>query len=492
MKRSKKRNRKKYRILNIFVSFILLSATSFLLYTLYKSGMLGTIYFIITAIVVAIIDLILINILNRKFRIFIKVPFLIITLLLIGISIFGIYNLNNTADFIKHIAENAGIKEEIYTMYVLNESKYNKISDLDGHDIGIHDNKSDLLEDAIKTLNKKVTVKSEEKYSDLDDLLNAGINRKVEAVFISNSMKELMEENYKDLISKYREVGSITVTKKEKIEGSSVNVTKEPFIIYISGIDTKGSINSVGRSDVNMLAVINPKENKILLVHTPRDYYVKLHSKEAYDKLTHSGIYGIEESLNTMEDLYAADIDFYFKINFSSVIALVDSINGITVDVPMNFCEQDSSRRFGSYQICLKKGEQTLNGEEALALARHRHSLSNGDMGRGSNQELVIKAIIDKITSPSIISKYSTILNTMQNHMVTNMNEKSITKLAKHQISKNPNWTIESANVTGTNAYRSTYSGGRTSLAVVLPDDNSITEAKQKIFSYLGENTDEE
>jgi hypothetical protein len=200
MKRSKKRNRKKYRILNIFVSFILLFVTSFLLYTLYKSGMLGTMYFILTAVVVAIIDLILINILNRKFRIFIKVPFLIITLLLIGISIFGIYNLNNTADFIKHIAENAGIKEEIYTMYVLNESKYNKISDLDGHDIGIHDNKSDLLEDAIKTLNKKVTVKSEEKYSDLDDLLNAGINRKVEAVFISNSMKELMEENYKDLI----------------------------------------------------------------------------------------------------------------------------------------------------------------------------------------------------------------------------------------------------------------------------------------------------
>ena len=231
MTKQRRRKRKKYRTLNLFISFVLLLVTSFLLYTLYKSDMLGFTYFILAAGIIAIVDLVLINILNRKFRVFIKVPFFIITLLLIGISVFGIYNLNNTANFIKHIAENAGIKEEIYTMYVLNESKYNKISDLDGHDIGIHDNKSDLLEDAIKNLNKKVTVKSEETYSDLEDLLNAGINRKVEAVVISDSMKELMEENYNDLITKYRKVGSITVTKKEKIEGSSVNVTKEPFII---------------------------------------------------------------------------------------------------------------------------------------------------------------------------------------------------------------------------------------------------------------------
>ena len=482
-----RKKKKKRSLLNLIISFILLLVSGYLIYSLYNLDMLSLLFFLIITAVIILVDIFIIWVINRKRRSFIRTFFALVAVILIAGYSYGIYNLNNTADFIKKVVENAGIKEEVFSIYVLENSKYKKLTDLDGHDMGIYSKGSDLLDDAIKELNKKVTPNSETKYDDIEEILNAGINREVEAIFVSKSMKEIMDENYPSLISQYRILDEIVVTKKEKVSKSKVNVAKEPFTIYISGIDTSGSINTTGRSDVNILAVVNPKDGKILMIHTPRDYYVKLHSKNDYDKLTHAGIYGIDESLKTMEDIYARDIDFYFKINFSSVVKLVDSLGGIEVDVPKSFCEQDSQRRQGSYRICLNSGTQTINGEEALALARHRHTLSNGDMGRGDNQVLIMKAIINKMASKEIITKYSSILKVLDNYLVTNMDEKSISRLAKLQQEKNIDWQMESANVVGTNGYRTTYSGGRYKLAVVVPDDSSITKAKQKISEYLGE-----
>ena len=189
-----------------------------------------------------------------------------------------------------------------------------------------------------------------------------------------------------------------------------------------------------------------------------------------------------------MEDIFARDIDFYFKANFSTVITLVESLGGITVNVPTSFCEQDSNRREGYYyNQCVSSGVQTLNGEKALALARHRHGLSNGDVSRGENQELVIEAIIEKLTSKSVITHYSDILSSIEDYLVTNMDEKSISRLVKLQQDKDVNWEIESLNVSGESAYRTTYSGGSARLYVMIPDDKSITKVKQKISEYMGE-----
>ena len=492
-KRSKKAKKRRLKVLNIITSILLVIVSGYLIYSLYSVDLLSTLYFVIFSGGLVALDLILILILNKKFKTFIKVPFFIIAVLIIGVGTYGIYNLNNTANFIKKVVNNAGVREEVFSVYVLKDSEYEKLTDLDGKNLGIYSKGSDLLEEAVDKLNKKVTFENEEKYDDIEKLLEAGDNKDVDALFISASMKDLMSENYNDLFIKYRELDTIVVVKKEKVTRSKVNVAKEPFVLYISGIDTKGSINNVGRSDVNILAVVNPKEGKILLVHVPRDYYVKLHSKQSYDKLTHSGIYGIDESQKTMEDIFSRDIDFYFKANFSTVITLVEALGGITVNVPTSFCEQDSNRRQGYYyNQCVSRGVQTLNGEKALALARHRHGLSNGDVSRGENQELVIEAIIEKLTSKSVIANYSSILSSIDNYLVTNMDEKSISRLVKLQQEKDVNWEIESLNVSGEGAYRTTYSGGSAKLYVMIPDDASITKVKQKISEYMGEDVQEE
>lgn len=483
----KKKKKRKLKLFNFLLSFILIITSIYLTYNIYKLNILTTLYFIIYIVGIVLIDLFLLFILNKKFKVFIKIPFMIITSILIVFMIYASYNIENTSNLIKKVTTGTLVKEEVFDIYVLNESKYQKTSDLAGHDLAIYNSKSDMLNDAIKALNQKVTLKSEEKYEDIEDILNAGINRKVEAIYVSETVNDLINEEYSELIKKYRVIDRITIKKKEKIDASNVNVTKEPFTVLISGIDTSGSIKNVGRSDVNILVVVNPKTNKILLIHTPRDYYVKLRSKNSYDKLTHSGIYGIDETIGTMEDLYSRDIDFYFKTNFSTLVNIVNSLNGIQVNIPKSFCEQDSQRRFGSYQICLRAGTQTLNGEQALAFARHRHTFAGGDLARGENQEIVLKAIINKLTSPSIINSYSTIVNSLSNSIVTNLNEENITKLAKNQISNNPSWEINSIQVTGTGGFRSTYSAGRALLSVVIPDDDSLTKAKEEIAKYMDE-----
>ena len=491
-KKNTKKRKRRLKILNIITSILLIIVSGYLIYSLYTIDLLSTLYFVIFCGGIVLIDFLIIMVLNKKFKTFIKAPFFILALIIIFAGVYGIYNLNNTANFIKKVVNNAGVREETFSVYVLKDSEYKKLTDLDGKDLGIYNKGSDLLEDGIDKLNKRVTFENEEKYDDIEKLLKAGVNKEVDALFISTSMKELMTENYNDLFSNFRELETIVVVKKEKVKGSKVNVAKQPFVVYISGIDTKGSINNVGRSDVNILAIVNPKKGKILLVHVPRDYYVKLHSKESYDKLTHSGIYGIDESKATMEDIFSRDIDFYFKANFSTVVTLVEALNGITVTVPTSFCEQDSNRNESYYsRQCLQAGTQTLNGEEALALARHRHSLKNGDVSRGENQELVFAAIIDKLTSKSVITHYSDILNSIDNYLVTNMDEKSISRLVKLQQQKEVNWEIESLNVSGDAAYRTTYSGGSARLYVMIPDDKSITKVKQKISEYMGEEVKE-
>ena len=191
-----RRRKKKRSLLNLLISFILILVSGYLIYSLYNLNMLSLLFFLIISGVIILVDLFIFWVINRKRKSFIRGFFAFIAVLLIAGYSYGIYNLNNTADFIKKVVENAGIKEEVFSIYVLENSKYKKLTDLDGHDMGIYSKGSDLLDDAVKELNKKVTPNSETKYDDIEEILNAGINRKVEAIFVSQSMKEIMEENY--------------------------------------------------------------------------------------------------------------------------------------------------------------------------------------------------------------------------------------------------------------------------------------------------------
>ena len=253
--------------------------------------------------------------------------------------------------------------------------------------------------------------------------------------------------------------------------------TAKPFVLYISGIDTYGDISTVSRSDVNIMVVVNPRTHQILLVSTPRDYYVQLHGTTGIrDKLTHSGIYGIDMSVKTMEDLYGTPINYYMRINFSSLTKIIDTLGGVDVNSQYQFTA-------GGYSFNV--GINHLNGKQALAFSRERHSFEEGDRTRGSNQELVIEAIIAKMNDSQTIFNYQQILTSLQNTIQTDMGSDSIMALVKNQLDSMSKWSVESISVNGADSHNYTYSMGNVMLYVMEPDVDSLNFAKIKIQQYI-------
>ena len=247
------------------------------------------------------------------------------------------------------------------------------------------------------------------------------------------------------------------------------------------------------------MAVVNPKKGKILLVATPRDYYVTLASKGAKDKLTHAGIYGINESAKTLGNLYNVDINYYARINFTSFVKLIDTLGGINVDVEkpdyrynLGFdcgsgyvCEQNSNREFGNNLIKIKYGNQTLNGEQALAYSRNRHQYASGDVARQKHQQQVLEGITDKLMSKTILTKYNSILKSLSNGIKTNIDKDTISKLVTKQLKDNIGWNIESVVATGKDAYNYAYSTGKSKVYVIEPDEESVNSIKDKIKEVI-------
>ncbi len=254
---------------------------------------------------------------------------------------------------------------------------------------------------------------------------------------------------------------------------SSVNVTKDAFNILISGIDTYGSVSTVSRSDVNMIVTVNPKTKKILMTSIPRDYYVVLASKGAYDKLTHSGIYGVRETERTLENLFGIQIDYYVKVNFSSLEKIVNSLGGITVNNPRAFLD-------------FPAGNIYLDGASALRFSRERHSFAGGDNERVKNQQRVLTGIINKAISPAIITNYSSILNAVSGSFVTNMSSGEIQRLIQMQLNDMSSWSISTQSVTGYNSTSSKcYSMRGISTYVMKINYSSVNSAAKKINSLF-------
>ena len=249
------------------------------------------------------------------------------------------------------------------------------------------------------------------------------------------------------------------------------DVTEQSFVVYISGSDTRSAILDTSRSDVNILMVVNPKTRQILLLNTPRDYYVENPAGNwAYDKLTHCGIYGIDCSEKALENLYSVKINYYAQINFTGFETLIDAIGGVTVDSPKAF-------EAGGYSFT--EGENTLNGKQALAFARERHAFAGGDNVRGQNQMRVIKAVISKITSDggTVLLHYGEILDSLSGMFVTDMNSDDISALVKMQLNDMSSWNVESYAVTGTGGMDTTYSMPGYSVYVMYQNPDMVAKA---------------
>lgn len=263
------------------------------------------------------------------------------------------------------------------------------------------------------------------------------------------------------------------VTAKNKAE-DAVDVTSKPFNIYISGMDTTGKITEEARSDVNMIITVNPKTHKVLMTSIPRDYLVELQNGEK-DKLTHTGLMGIDETTSDVEDLLGIKINYYVKVNYNTLKDLVNSIGGITINSDKAFISYIGKYRF-------VEGENQLDGAKALAYARERHAYSDGDNHRVRNQQEVLKAIVKKLTgSTTLLTRYNKILKYLAPTMEMNLTRAEVKALVKFQLGKNPKWKFESNSLEGFDAFSTVYSAGNQQLYVMKPDEESIKKARQKI-----------
>ncbi len=407
-------------------------------------------------------------------------------LMIILLLILDIFSLK-TMDFLGKINTDGNYNTENYSVIVLKSSSYDKLKELKNKELGIVNLGEDKgLIEAKKVLDKKIEV-SYKMEEDLTVLYNRLQKGEIAGLLIEEAEKGILEEEHPEFLEQAKILYrfSIDIPLEDNL-AKNVDITNSPFTIFISGIDSYGKITSVSRSDVNMVISINPSTHKVLVTSIPRDYYIKLHgiSTPYKDKLTHAGTHGIDMSVKTVEDLLAIDINYYAKVNFTSLVNLVDELGGIDVELDKPFrAYYNEDGKITNYSF--KKGTNHLNGKQALAFSRERKSLPLGDVTRVKHQQMVIEGIFNKILSKSIITKYTDILNALEGKFVTNFGTQNISKLVKKQIKDNPSWTLSTYTLTGVDAHEYTYSYKSTKSYVMKPNEESIEESKRLIQSVL-------
>lgn len=476
-KRSKNKSTWFFRVIAI-ISIIIFIVFGIMLYVL---DMIPFKFLIIFYIVFGLLYLYLIftsfpKKVKNKFRIS-SCVFLILFGAVFGI---GIKYLNDTMDFVGIISKDL-LQKEVYYVMTLDSSTIKNVKDLDNKTIGIYSSKNS--EEAIKLLDKKIDSTNKE-YKNIVELFEDLQDKKIDAVLINDSTKNLLSSDLSDMKLKLKEIYKVYVSIEKTDIVKVVDITKKPFNIYVAGGDAYGSIDNVTNTDVNMIITVDPINRKVLLTSIPRDYYVNLPSfgDDAYDKLTHAGYYGIEESVKAIENLLDIDINYYVKVNFSTIEGVIDAIEGVDVYSDYSF----KADIYPDY-FTFKKGMNHLNGKQALAFARERHSFKDGDVQRVKNQQKVLTAIINKVTSSTtLVTNFSQILDSVGNSFSTNMETKSINRFIKMQLNNMRGWSIESQNLIGTDLYtKETYTYPSLELYVMKQDKKSVNAAKEKIKGYL-------
>lgn len=451
-------------------------------------GMLATVnaipakYAIVLLIFLAIVLIFIIKLLNcrkkkTKQR---KIGVTLAAIMIIGLSI-GTYYLYSTYSMFNKISADA-LQTEDFHVVVLADSKYESVDDIKGKNLYITSGESITYKKAKGRLMSEADVTYEEAGDYLvtgNKLIDEEGKTHNEVIFVSNTNYEMLCEDIDKFEKSTKIIYTITVDIKANDIAKRVDVTKDPFNIYISGIDSFGSINKVSRSDVNMIMTVNPVTKEILLTSIPRDAYLPLHSYGANDKLTHSGIYGIEETVSTVEDWLDVDMNYYIRVNFTTLVDVVDVIGGIDVESEYAFSSSVSDYSYTA-------GTNHLDGKAALYFTRERKSLDGGDNERVKNQQRVLKGIINKVTtSPVILTKYTQLLGAVGDKMQTNMEDNNISALVRMQLEDLGGWTIKTNSIKGTGSKGPTYSMGSRQLYIMIPDDESVKNAQIEINKIL-------
>ena len=398
------------------------------------------------------------------------------------VSLVGIFGFKQMIDITNRMNQTAAFSEVEMSIVVPKESDIKDVSQLTSVQAPtkVDKNNIETLMSALKK-DKKVDVKVDDvaSYQEAYDNLKSG---KSKAMVLSGSYASLLESVDSNYASNLKTIYTYKIKKKNS--NSAKQVDSKVFNIYISGIDTYGSISTVSRSDVNIIMTVNMNTHKILLTTTPRDAYVKIPGGGAdqYDKLTHAGIYGVETSEQTLENLYGIKIDYYARINFTSFLKLIDQLGGVTVHNDQAF-----TSLHGKFDFPV--GDIQMNSEQALGFVRERYSLDGGDNDRGKNQEKVISAIVNKLASLKSVSNFTSIVNNLQDSVQTNMSLDTINALANTQLDSGSKFTVTSQAVTGTGStgQLTSYAMPNSSLYMMKLDDSSVASASQAIKKLMEE-----
>jgi len=477
--------KKKKRIINFFSKLIVfISLIIFIVFSIFifKLDMIPNKYlFMFFGIFICIYLMLYFLLWKKNIKTKIKIISTIILILFSSLFCFAIRYFDTTIDFINKIDDKRHQTEE-YEVATLSTSSITKLDELKGKNIGVYySNSTRNTEIALKEIKKQLGF-VEKKYKNIAKMLEDLEDGILDAVVVNSSIKNLLSTGELDYLDIELKKIHSEIIKVETLDiAKIVDVTKTPFNIYIAGGDAYGTIDKVMNTDVNIVVTVDPLNNKILLTSIPRDYYVHLYGlgENAYDKLTHAGYYGIETSVNSIQELLDIDINYYVKVNFSTIEQIVDAVGGITI-----YSEYEFVTAFGHY---IKVGYNDLNGKAALSFARERYSFADGDVQRVKNQQKVLSAVINKFaTSKTLINRYSNILNSVSNSFTTNLDKKSISGLVKKQLNDMRGWSIESQNLTGYDLYTpETYTFPGTELYVMERNEESLTQVKNKINMFL-------
>ena len=449
----------------------------FLLINIYKLNVIPNKYLsIIFTLIILLgfsITLISIKVKDKKVNIMLNI---ILLLLIVG-SIVLSYYIIKTDNFFSSLEE---VKEEqLYYVVVKKNSDYKKLDDLNNKKMAIFENQSKNYKKVLNEIEKSIDIK-DKKYINVNDIVNDLSEGKVDSLLINSNNKELLDENITNFNENTKIIAKFSIDMiKQKEKKEKEYKENEPFNILISGIDTNGNINKVSRSDVNIIMSVNPRTHEILLTSIQRDMYVQLHGTTGIkDKLTHAGIYGIDMSRQTIEDFLNIDIPYYIRVNFDSVIKLVDTIGGI--DIYNDVAFKGGTRYF-------EQGNIHLNGKQALEYARERKKMPNGDWTRGEHQKVIITAIINKVSSSKeLLNNYVDILNNSKDIIQTNIPTDIIKKYVKKQIENMSTWEITSLTVKGDHSDNlETYSMPGVKLYVTIPDEASRKEVESQLDEFI-------
>ena len=333
---------------------------------------------------------------------------------------------------------------------------------------------------AFRKTYKDVTVSV---YEDFGSMVDALKNGEVDAILFNESFLGVYFDEDSDFDLWAVQADRIGIETEHTAVVNKADVVSEPFIIYISGIDcNQDIIYDSNLSDVNLTVLVDPVKKKVLIVNTPRDYYVPLWGKSwTMDKLTHAGTWGVDTSMSTLSDLYGIEYNYYARVNVFSLIKIVDALGGITVHSDYEFYAASGTGGYHQFYV----GDNEVDGIGALCFVRERHSFENGDRQRGIHQEECIKAIIRKACSPAIISHFTDVLSVVTSSMKTNIGQEEINALVKMQLSDMASWTVEGISVDGWGAIKPCYTAGNTELWVMIPDTSTVQAAKDKIAEFL-------